>query len=236
MRYKYLLRIFSKTKQAPVSSSFDHLMEFARDVAEINPAALIDVVRLLLRPLQSELLIAAPKNELHYARCGVESFRFFMPNGPSKLQHCGDYPKLQCREFLVNLSKDAVLPCPWHRGRYSDAISQIGAGKKCGNWMVDTENHKIVLWLPWGIAFVNGGNHSIAAGVLGAEGQLRPTETYDMSRLLDLVHCDGKNFLDVENGQVLDKVQDHKIAALFEVGRLMTEHNVVPMKIPFENY
>ena len=78
---------------------------------------------------------------------------------------------------------------------------------------------------------MQGGNHSIAAGIVGGEGVLRPKEVYDMGRLLDLVQCDGKHYRSQQDGQVLDIVHDDKIAALFEVGRLMRHHGITPMKI-----
>ena len=221
-----------KRKNRPVPlTEFDHIMGFAQALANKNPVALIDLVRILLRPLQSELLLTAIENEMHGARHEIEGYNFFMPCGPSDIQMPFDYPRLDSKKFLIQLNRDPVLPCPWNRDRYVGTLANIGHGKHCGNWEQNTQNHSITLWMPWGVAFVNGGNHSIAAGILGGEGVLAPSEVYDMGGLLDLVYCDGKHYRFKQDGQVLDSVCDYKIAALFEVGRLMRRHRVTPMTI-----
>ncbi len=209
---------------------FGHILSFAKDVERRNPQGLIEVVRLLLRPLQSELLASAVMNGIHEARGEIGSVGFFMPGGPSDMQYCGKDPRLEPENFRVHLNRDPVLPCPWHRGRYVDALSLIGSGKSRGRWEEDRTNHVIVLWLPWGIPFVTGGNHSIASGILGGEGILRPTEVYDMSRLLAEVHCDGKFFRSTSDNRVLDEVRDGRIAALFEIGRMIRSNGLIPMQ------
>ena len=220
-----------RSKDKPVRlTEFDHIVGFAEALAKSNPAALIDLSRILLRPLQSELLLTAIENEMHGARHEIEDYKFFMPHGPSNIQMAFDCPRLDSDKFLVQLNRDPVLPCPWHRGRYVGTLTSIGHGKHCGNWKEDRVNHCVTLWLPWGIAFVHGGNHSIAAGIVGGEGVLRPKEVYDMGRLLDLVQCDGKHYRSKQDNKVLDTVHDDKIAALFEVGRLMQQHRIIPMQ------
>lgn len=227
-----MLDWFFKRKDKPVRlTEFDHIMGFAQALAKSNPAALIDLVRILLRPLQSELLLTAIENEMHGARHEIEDYKFFMPNGPSQIQMVFDCPRLDSDKFLVQLNRDPVLPCPWKRTDYVKTLSLIGKNKHLGDWIEDPVNHSVTVWLPWGIAFVHGGNHSIAAGIVGGEGVLRPKEVYDMGRLLDLVHCDGRHYRSKQDGQVLDTVHDGKIAALFEVGRLMRHHGITPMQV-----
>jgi hypothetical protein len=223
-----LFNWFHKPKHVELTK-FDHVMDFAQTLAQHNPAALVDLVRILLRPLQSELLLTAIENEMHGARKEVETYKFFMPNHSSSIQNCWNYPKLPAKNFSIQLNRDPVLPCPWKRTDYIETLSTIGESKYCGEWKEDTINHKITVWLPWGIAFVNGGNHSIAAGIIGGEGVLEPKEVYDMGGLLDIVQCDGKQYSSKKNGQVLDLVHDYKNAALFEVGRLMRDHRIIPM-------
>lgn len=220
------------SKDKPVRlKKFDHILGFAQALAKNNPSALIDLVQILLRPLQSELLLSAIENEMHGARHEIEDYKFFMPYGPSNIQMAFDYPRLDSDKFLVQLNRDPVLPCPWHRSRYVGTLANIGNGKHCGNWKEDAINHNITLWLPWGIAFVHGGNHSIAAGIVGGEGVLRPKEVHDMGKLLDLVQCDGKHYRSKQDNKVLDTVHNDNIAALFEVGRLMRHLHITPMAI-----
>lgn len=196
---------FKHTEKRPTASTFHHILDFANQLANTNPAALFDLVRLLLRPLQSELLISAVENELHGARHEIETFKFFMPYGPAQIQLALDCPKLNPDDFLIQLNRDPVLPCPWHRDRYAGTLSNIGTRKKCGQWKQDNLNHYTSIWLPWGVVFVGGGNHSIAAGILGGEGNLTPTEVLDMGKLLDQVSCDGKHFRSSITNEVLDE-------------------------------
>lgn len=224
--------IFKSKSKQDRQSGFENVMGFAQDLTKQNPYALVDLVRILLRPLQSELLLTAIENEIHHARSAIKNYKFFMPNGPSDIQMEIDCPRLDVSKFLVQLNRDPVLPCPWHRVGYVGTLTSIGHGKSGGNWNVDALNHNITVWLPWGIAFVHGGNHSIAAGIVGGEGVLHPNQVYDMGKLLDLVECDGKHYRSKQDWTVLDSVHDYKIAALFEVGRLMKRHHITPMAIP----
>lgn len=224
------IRKRGKDKPDEPSPEFNHIMNFARDLAKSNPVALIDLVRVLLRPLQAELLLSAIEKEMHGAQRAITDFKFFMPDGPSDLQMAFDCPRLNSEGFLVQLNRDPVLPCPWHRGRYASALADIGSGKPCGDWKEDSTNHFVTVWLPWGVAFVNGGNHSIAAGIVGGEGVLQPNEVYDMGKMLDRIKCDGKHFRLIADGQILDRVHDVRIAAVFEIGRILRDCGVTPMR------
>ena len=216
------------SKQSRNQEKFQHMLEFSRQIAQTNPPALVDLVRLYLRPLQTELLLSCAEREMHGARREIEIARFFMPTGPSSLRDYWNYRKCDPQDFRVDLAKDPVLPCPWHRDRYVDALAHIGRHKKSGQWQQDA-NHRVVVLLPWGIAFVIGGNHSIASGILSAEGLIQPVDVYEMSALLDEVECDGKNYLYSATRKPICAVEDYRIAALFEVGRLMRIHDVRPM-------
>lgn len=209
---------------------FQHTRQFARDVADKNPAALVDVMRLLLRPLQTELLVSASEREMHGARASIEPSSFFAPNAPLAFSSYWNFPQLPPEQFRVDLARDPVLPCPWHRTRYVDAVAHIGDGKDNGPWTQDA-NHRIVLWLPWGIPFVTGGNHSIAAGILSGQGGVVPSEVWDLSEWLDTIETDGGSFIDRATQQRICKVIDPSRAAIFEVGRLMLKHGINPMKV-----
>ncbi|GKT21897.1 DUF6710 family protein [Acidovorax sp. SUPP3334] len=213
----------------PQKDEFDHILEFALELEKSNPESLISLVRALLRPLQSDLLISAIEREAHKARGEVESYKFFMPYGPTRLQMGLESPQLNPDDFTIQLSCDPILPCPWQRDRYTGTLSYIGKGKKAGVWREDS-NHKAVIWLPWGIVFVHGGNHSIAAGILSGEGTLKPSEVYDMTPLLEQIECDGNNYLSKPDRTTICKVHDKRIAAIFEIGRIMKRQNITPMQ------
>jgi len=127
---------------------------------------------------------------------------------------------LRADRFKVRLASDVILPCPWDRNRTTSALANIGTGKKSGPWKEDV-NHFLTLWLPWEIAFVNGGNHSITAGIIDGEGEIIPRYVYDMSGILDCVDCDGRFYRWRETGKAITKVTKPRIAAVFEIGRLI---------------
>lgn len=159
---------------------FENLLAFARLIAEDNPLALVDFVRLLARPMQSELMIdAAVKGARRDVPC-VDTRNFFWENQDT---YFGALKRTRRRrkDIEVRLDRDVVLPWPWHPKRLVRSLTSIGLGRSWGTWKVDKQNHGLLLWLPWGISFVASGNHSITAGILGGGASLAPTEVYDMT-------------------------------------------------------
>lgn len=154
-----------------------------------------------------------------------------MPGARMDLTDNWRYPQLDADKFLVNLAKDPVLPCPWHRDRYASTLSTIGVGKKSGTWEQD-RNHSVAVLLPWGIACVFGGNHSIAAGILAGEGEVKPIEVWDMGGILAKVHCDGLHYIETATGKPVCEMRDPRMGAIFEVGRLLEKHQLTPMLNP----
>ena len=215
-------------RDAESDSSFGHMLAFAQDVSAKNPDALNDVMRLFLRPLQTELLVSSAFSAMHSALDAVRPVGFFTPDDPQSLGSYAACPRLPPSNFQVVLSRDPVLACPWRRNRYSNAVADIGSGKSLGSWKSDS-NHQVIVLLPWGIAFVAGGNHSIAAGILSAEGSVEPAEVWDLSSWLTSFNTDGRFYFNKATGEPICIVTDPVRAAIFEVGRLMLAHDVVPM-------
>lgn len=214
---------------------FNNIMDFASEVEEKNPKALIDLVRVLLKPLQFDYLVSCIESENHHSKKSMKSFDFFMPNSSIDLQFAPNYPILDSNLFLIDLKKDSIFPGPWERNRYINCLSYIGSSKECGDfggkWQQDFSNHHSHILLPWGIVFVEGGNHSIASGIICGEGTLVPNNVYDMSSLLSKMKCDGRYYISTETNQIIASVDDIRIAAVFEIGRLLKKHNIMPMHI-----
>ncbi|WMY08081.1 DUF6710 family protein [Paraburkholderia phenoliruptrix] len=206
-------------------SQFENIMEMAREIAQRNPAALHDLVNLLLRPYQAEALVGVVENAAHQAPPSIVSSSFFFDDRRITPLSYGIGVKLAPDAFRVNLAKDTILPWPWNRQRIASALAHIGRGKSMGKWRQDP-NHQVMLWLPWGISFVGGGNHSIAAGIIAGDGEVTPGEVRDMSALLDLVECDGRYYRETSSRKTIATVDDERIAAVFEIGRLMRQLNV----------
>ncbi|WP_310067158.1 DUF6710 family protein [Paraburkholderia caledonica] len=207
-------------------------MHTANAIAEVNPRGLVDLVRAIVRPHQADYLLAV-------AECGTDA----RPDLEEKLifgeevrrrmfSDRGDYRLVRLPEahFQIHLARDPVLPWPWKHHSYVCTLARIGTAKvdmedidrrhHCGPWRQDV-NHRVELWLPWGIGFVIGGNHSIAAGILAGEGVLTPAYVYDMSYLFSEIYADAESYREIGTGNRLGPVINQRFAALFEVGRLM---------------
>lgn len=125
----------------------------------------------------------------------------------------------------INLSTDLIFPWPWNEERLANAIVKIGTGKMCGEFKQDFGNHNLMLWLPIGLTWVLGGNHSISSGILQGEGELIPRYVYDMSAIYDHVICDGLYYRRKHDHSIIGKVKMPQFAAIFEIGRIMKNEN-----------
>lgn len=201
-------------------SAFSNLLEMASQIAAIDPRGLHAFVAAILRPLQSEQILAAAERPQHTAPAAIEDWKFFMGTAGASAFSFEQLAVVDTDGFEVDLARDLVLPTMWHRQSVASAFGAIGTGLKCGPWRQDT-NHQVSLWLPWRIAFVNNGNHSIAVGILRAEGKLKPTSVYDLTPVLRAVRSDGERYLSVLDSRHVAAVGDQRVAAVWEIGRIM---------------
>lgn len=73
------------------------------------------------------------------------------------------------------------------------------------------------------MGWVIGGNHSIAAGIIHARGEMIPEIAYDISDVYDHVVCDGLDFRRAHDHSMITPVADLEMAAIFEVGRIIRD-------------
>lgn len=203
-------------------TAFSNSMEIAHDIAKQNPAALLDLIKVLLRPRQSAFLLDSIQKAEHASVDPISKEHFFCEGMASDRFNDYELPRLNISDYKLYLNSDVLLPCPWYRDRTVSALSGIGTGKRKGSWKQDP-NHIVSLWLPWRIGFVGGGNHSIAAGIIAGEGCITPAEVTDFSHIFDEIVCDGEFYRDVKTGQKIAEVISPDIAAVFEIGRLMIQ-------------
>lgn len=208
---------------------FKNVLELARDISQRDPGGLTSLVRLVTRPLQARGLSSAAFSAEHEALDAYTfSTLFFIdalvvtPDGKRAHELIG-HPDTR---YGLRLAVDPVLPVPWLRPRVASALATIGFGRSQGDWSYDASNHFATLVLPFGIALVNGGNHSITAGIVNGEGVVETTQVDDLSRLYDYVHYDGSSFVRTHDGQELGTPRDEEPGMLFEIGRLMNQLGV----------
>jgi len=192
-----------------------------------NIEALEDLQRLVLRPLQSQHMLDAYLKEDHDS---LRSFHAWNDIG------IGFIPGLQKNfiEFVLEhriekellpaakLGRDNVLPTSWHPSSMLNSIGQIGEGRKYGSWIQDS-NHKLTYMSPINLYFVNGGNHSIAVGILLTEGAVIPQEGYDLTELYAHVIFDGVHWIDSKTERRIGKPRYKEFGFVYEIGRLIAE-------------
>jgi len=223
-----------------IKNNFDNIMRFSKSVLDeakdfkkseesLNKEyehPLIDVVRLVGRQLQSQYLtnLLYPKDPALIPKLFPEEVLF---DPSSRISKDGTNFQDVMRELktdkVISLNRDLVLPWSWKKSRLVSCIALIGEGRRRGQWQQDYNNHYVDLWLPMGIAWVYGGNHSISAGIIQGKGEIIPRYVYDIGDVYDYVYCDGVNYYRKEDGSIISPVINAEFAAIFEIGRMMKE-------------
>ncbi|HRH76452.1 MAG TPA: hypothetical protein PK129_03810 [Cellvibrionaceae bacterium] len=221
-----MLSIVKKYNASSGKIELKNLLERANYLAKHNNIeALEDLQRLVLRPLQSQHMLDAYLKDDH--------------DTLQKFHHCIDigigfitglqkhfiefiFENSIERELLIpaKLGRDNVLPTSWHPSSMLNSIGQIGEGRKCGNWIRDS-NHNLLFMYPLNIYFVCGGNHSIAVGILQAEGFVAPQVGYDLSGLYAHIFFDGDQWVDSKTGGRIGKPRYKELGFVYEIGRLI---------------
>ncbi len=119
---------------------------------------------------------------------------------------------------LVSLQEDIIITKPWNKERLLNSISSTGEYKTIDNWTQDN-NHQVKLYLPFRIAIVTSGNHSIARGIIDSNEKLKTNDIYDCSELLKFVSSDGYYFYETNSKIKIQKVKDVKFAAIWEISK-----------------
>jgi hypothetical protein len=220
---------------------FNNILEFAQSVIEsytldtryntsnLSTHPIIDVIRLIGRNLQTKYLTQllsvedeSPLPSLFPETLFVERREFLL----ATRKRFEEFEVEVNNVKEIQLGKDLILPWPWKRKRLINCIATIGDSRSNGCWKQDFTNHDVVLWLPMGIAWVNGGNHSIAVGIIQCNGRIKPDKVVNISKIYDQVKCDGRYYFNTENGSIICPVRNVEFAAIFEIGRMMRDNSI----------
>ncbi|MEG3133046.1 DUF6710 family protein [Rouxiella sp. T17] len=106
-----------------------------------------DLIRAIVRPVQSDFLLAVAEEGMD-ARPDMTPQEFFFEG----LIQEQSYEKmkegeLDSTDYPLSLASDMVLPWPWNLSRYIDSVSYIGIHKGTP-WKQDKTKHYVDLWLP----------------------------------------------------------------------------------------
>lgn len=225
---KFPRLMFNRNEQHRLSA-FEERMTVAREIAAINPQSLPSLVRLIGRRLQADAIAQVVELAPHVQRSHPQfADLFFDPFLPitadgkplDDLIHQSDGPL-----FHLHLGRDLIVPGPWNRDRTVQALAHIGTGKRCGPWTAEW-NHRVVLYLPIGLALVYGGNHSLTAGIANGEGTVINRATLDMGAVYDHVRYNGISYRRMFDDSEIKRYPNSDAGTIFEIGRLMLEHGV----------
>lgn len=221
----------TKQKVSERKARFQHVMDVAHEICTRDPMGLGALLRLVASPLQVRTITASVHVAPHKARRHQQFHEFFfrdtLPISSDGKSAREIAPRRTDQRYRLRLGTDPVLAVPWHRNRLATALATIGFAKSKGAWRKDP-NHSVCVLLPLGIGIVSSGNHSLTAGIVNGEGYVDSSEVQDLVPLYSHVKYDGNAFVRSHNGTILSEPVDEEPGMLFEIGRLMIEHNVSP--------
>jgi len=207
---------------------FARIIEIAQITARKDPKALPALIKLIGRSSQARVMNKVLRHEQDTETCYYEVrnalFDTTAPITPDG-RSLEDLKRMVPAPRPLKLGVDLVFPWPWERGRIIRNLCELRPRGVRGEWRQDP-NHTVILWLPLGVAWVCGGNHSITAGIIHAQGEVMPEETYDISQVYKHVACDGIEYRRAHDGTRIGLVPDFEMAAIFEIGRLVKKHRV----------
>lgn len=231
-------KLYTAIRIASNKNKFNNIMKFANEILheydqrvigngkESSNHPIFNLIRLLGKDMQyklmTELIVKGNEPEVDERKILFDLFDERIGVGVKNF----DLFKKVSFDKKIELRKEVVLPWPWNRERLLSSMCNYGSELFCEKWEEDCGNHSIELWLPLGICWVRGGNHSITTGILQGEGSITPT-VYDISDYYKKVYCDGEYYRLNANKMKLSKVKNVEFAAIYEIGRLIKDKNIV---------
>lgn len=247
----------SKTER---ESQLQHIISFAEMIiAETDPNntngdSLIPVVRLLSDHINHErLLTTISPDGSQTADYRFSLFQLLLGNYPVsdrsiriedgeallndrfstealfKYLYYIETQSIQKYRSVIRLGKDPIITSIWNGSRLASSLAAIGMPDN--PWIEDINNHHFLLWLPMGITLVNGGNHSIATGMLKCEGKLKAgintkNPILDVSYIYTKMRFDGTYYRRTLDQSIIGKANDFAFGCIYEIGRLALRHNI----------
>ncbi len=235
----WLKRSAGKSRAPKERGEFECLMARARVLKEReNVAGLRDLIKIVLRPVQSLHMRDAYLKEPHKAvgslfwseSLGLERvipginkrLIDFVWSNECLVEDKSLYPSL-------NLASSVTLPTSWSPASIVANLGRIGEGLPGGPFQ-QSSNHSVMLSYPLDIGWVANGNHSLIQAILRGQGHVIPTEVHDLSLLIELVKFDGREWRSILTEDVLGVPAYPEFGWVWEIGRLISSIEVSPYK------
>lgn len=211
-------------------AAFEHLMDWANSLsAEHNRRGLEDLIKIVLRPVQAIHLrdaLLRPRHagpqSLHWMSSLGGLWDGYADNGTWAAFLLKNCRRPVDQSSSIRLASDMVIPTLWSESSILNSLGMIGEGRELGAFVQDP-NHSVTLMQPLNIAWVNGGNHSIAQGILGGEGVLLPDDVYDVTEIIRGVRFDGECWVCRKTGDKYGSPIYVEFGWAWEIARLLVD-------------
>ncbi|MBH3372270.1 hypothetical protein FYM84_11155 [Pseudomonas sp. CAH-1] len=211
-------------------TAFENLMGWANSLAaDNNRRGLEDLIKIVLRPVQAIQIRDALLRPRH---CGPQALHWMSSFGKLWEGDAGEgtwaaFMLKHCRRAVepntsVRLASDMVIPTLWSESSILNSLGMIGKGRELGEFVQET-NHSLTLMQPLNIGWVNGGNHSIAQGILSGEGELIPDDVYDVTEIIKGVSFDGEFWFCRRTGEKLGSPIYAEFGWAWEIARFLID-------------
>ncbi|MCG1020778.1 DUF6710 family protein [Sutcliffiella horikoshii] len=196
-------KVKSKKISDKQQEEFQNILSFAKTIIETsqerNPGKhpIHEVIHILGNKIRSDYMVRLLKVKDESDLSSFVPPKMFESNQIFSLEGEKFYDLITKKKETryASLNKDTVIPWAWKRERLSNVLLNIGPDRPYGDWKQDKLNHKLQLWLPLGLYWVWGGNHSISVGILQGKGTISTSDIYDISNIYNYVTCDGRHYI-----------------------------------------
>lgn len=146
----------------------------------------------------------------------------------------------------VTLAKTPIISGVWRDDRLLGSLANIGSDvQEKNNYLVDLPegyelktmdfkqddiNHLGAYLYPLGYVYIYNGNHSINAGIMKSEGEIKIDEIYDLRGMYEKFEFNG-TYLLKSNSTEYYRIP-FELGALFEIGRILQDYpNLFPQEV-----
>ncbi|MEW5832332.1 MAG: DUF6710 family protein [Campylobacterota bacterium] len=198
---------------------FEAIMNLAYKINDHDPRGLEDYIKLLARQYQSKIMLKVTTRQRldNFFDFNDLFFDQFIPINTFN-ERLFDLKKPLPSSTPLRLGSDIIFTQPWN----DDSMSRIFTGIQLGQWQQDS-NHIVEYWYPVHIGWTNQGNHSITNGIIKCHGEIKEYAAFDISEIYKYVDTDGVYFYRIDNKKKIAKVPNVEIAAIFEIGRIISK-------------
>lgn len=126
----------------------------------------------------------------------------------------------------IDISLNPAISFPWNFERLSNMMSKIGLIIDIPFTFDESNHFDNVLVLPINLLIIGNGYHSSFSGIYDSQAISYVHSTLDITSMYQDIYFDGVSFRHCKCNHVLDSPTDKSIGIIYEIGRLLTKHNL----------